>query len=80
VVATGIGGSPEQVSPEVTGFLVPPADAQALADRLETLISDRALRVRMGRAGRVKIATELSLDQTTAGIDKIYREALQKNP
>jgi glycosyltransferase involved in cell wall biosynthesis len=80
VVATGIGGSPEQVSPEVTGFLVPPADAQALADRLETLISARALRVRMGRAGRVKIATELSLDQTTAGIDKIYREALQKNP
>jgi len=78
VVATAIGGSPEQVVPEKTGFLIPPADPHALAEKLRTLLTDPALRDRMGQAGRERIAKELCLDRTVEGITAIYRQALKK--
>jgi glycosyltransferase involved in cell wall biosynthesis len=47
VVATAVGGIPEQVEEARTGFLVPPADAQALAARLAAVVSDDTLRQSM---------------------------------
>ncbi|MBN8873774.1 MAG: glycosyltransferase family 4 protein [Rhodospirillales bacterium] len=52
VVATDVRGPAEQVVPEVTGLLVPPNDAAALATALRRLAADPALRARMGEAGR----------------------------
>ena len=78
VVATAIGGSPEQVIPEKTGFLIPPADPHALAEKLRTLLTDPALRDRMGRAGRERIAKDLCLDRTVEGITAIYHQVLKK--
>jgi glycosyltransferase involved in cell wall biosynthesis len=48
VVATAVGGIPEQVDEGRTGFLVPVGDPHALADRLARLLSDSELRRRMG--------------------------------
>jgi glycosyltransferase involved in cell wall biosynthesis len=49
VVATAVGGIPEQVEDGRTGFLVPPGNAQALAERLTQLLSDNNnLREHMG--------------------------------
>jgi glycosyltransferase involved in cell wall biosynthesis len=47
-VATAVGGIPEQVEDARTGFLVPVGDAEALAARLRQMLSDDALRQRMG--------------------------------
>jgi len=52
VVAADVRGPAEQVLPEVTGLLVPPGDAAALAAALARLAADPALRERMGKAGR----------------------------
>ncbi len=52
VVATNVSGPAEQVVPEVTGLLVPVGDASALAVALKRLAADKALRGRMGAAGR----------------------------
>ena len=52
VVATNVRGPAEQVVPELTGLLVPPGDASALAAALGRLAADAALRARMGAAGR----------------------------
>ena len=52
VVATAVGGTPEVVADGETGFLVPPGDPAALADKLLCLLRDPALRSRMGAAGR----------------------------
>jgi glycosyltransferase involved in cell wall biosynthesis len=52
VVAADVRGPAEQVAPEVTGLLVPPGDAPALAEALRRLVSDVSLRERMGKAGR----------------------------
>ncbi len=54
VVATAIRGPREQVVPEVTGLLVPAADANALAEALLQLVLDPAARAAMGAAGRVR--------------------------
>jgi glycosyltransferase involved in cell wall biosynthesis len=48
VVATNVGGIPEQIADAQTGFLVRPSDARALGDRLTQLLSDTELRERMG--------------------------------
>lgn len=52
VVATDWRGLPEIVIEGQTGFLVPPKDAENLADRLERLILNPELRISMGKAGR----------------------------
>ena len=50
VVATAVGGIPEQIADGETGFLVPQGDAQAMAVRIEQLLRDDDLCQKMGRA------------------------------
>ena len=54
VVATDIRGPREQVVPEVTGLLVPPASVAPLAAALRRLAGDPARRAAMGEAGRAR--------------------------
>jgi glycosyltransferase involved in cell wall biosynthesis len=58
VVATAIRGPREQVVDGVTGSLVPPGDAAALAAALARLAGDATLRARFGAAGLAR-ATDL---------------------
>ena len=80
VIATAIGGSPEQVVEGATGFLVRPADPAAIREKLLQLLLDPDLCLRMGQAGRLRIASVLSLDATMRGIRQIYLEALEETP
>ena len=40
VVATAVGGIPEQIEDGKTGFLVPAGDAVAMAARIEQVLKD----------------------------------------
>ena len=51
VISTDIGGIPEMVIENETGFLVQPGDAVALAGAIEKVIHDRLLGQRLGHAG-----------------------------
>jgi len=62
VVGTTIGGIPEVVEDGVTGFLVPPKDPKALAEKISALLADPALRSRLGHAARAGIEKQHSLD------------------
>ncbi len=55
VVASAVGGIPEIVVDGETGFLVPPGDPAALAERMNRLLKDKELRHRMGAAGRARV-------------------------
>lgn len=55
VVSMDNGGPAETVIDGVTGFLVPPEDPDTLAERVVALLRDRALRARMGAAGRERV-------------------------
>jgi glycosyltransferase involved in cell wall biosynthesis len=58
VLATRVAGVAELVEDGVAGYLVPPGDPASLADGLERLIADPALRARMGAAGRARVIEE----------------------
>ncbi|MGQ9494137.1 MAG: glycosyltransferase family 4 protein [Anaerolineae bacterium] len=49
VIGSNVGSIPEVVTDGVTGFLVPPGDPEALANRLELLMTQPELRAEMGR-------------------------------
>jgi glycosyltransferase involved in cell wall biosynthesis len=51
IIATHVGGLPDLLTPDA-GILVPPGDSSALADAMDRLASDPALRERLGRAAR----------------------------
>ena len=65
MVATDVPGCREIVQDGVTGLLVPPRDAEALAAALERLAGEKALRRRMGAAARDLVERALS-DQVVA--------------
>jgi glycosyltransferase involved in cell wall biosynthesis len=69
VIASGMSGIPELVEDEHSGLLIPPRDAQALADSLQRLYEDPSLRQRLARAGREKVEREFDLNTnaTTLG-------------
>ncbi len=76
VIATAIGGSVEQVAEGETGFLVPPGDAGALADRIERLIDTPELRQRLAAAGPRRIEERFSLDEMVNRMTALYDAAL----
>ncbi len=78
VIATNIGGSTEQVADGETGFLVPPDDAVALAEKLESLLRDGELRRRFGAAGRRRIADRFALKDMAGRIERVYQECLER--
>ena len=51
VVSTNIGGIPEMVLENETGFLVQSGDVVAMADAIETVINDCSLAARFGQSG-----------------------------
>jgi colanic acid/amylovoran biosynthesis glycosyltransferase len=53
-VATAVGGVPELIEEGVTGFVVPPGDAFALAAALERLLTNPGLAAELGRAARTR--------------------------
>jgi len=77
VVASAVGGVPEAVEDGVTGALVPPGDPRALADALDPLLSDAALRARQGAAGRRAFeARAHTWDRVARDLEALYARAL----
>lgn len=76
VICTHSGGNPELVEDEVTGLLVPPGDQEALASALRTLRDDTVRRREMGREGRRRLLSRLTVEEMTAGFVAAYRLAL----
>ncbi|MBI2216292.1 MAG: glycosyltransferase [Candidatus Rokubacteria bacterium] len=76
VVATTVGGSPEIVRDGVTGRLVPPADARALACAILDLLAEPDAARRMARAGQAIVRERWSMDAVMARTTAIYEELL----
>ncbi len=77
VIATEHGGARETVIPGQTGWLVPPADPDALAAALDQALSlDAELRSRIGQAARTHAIGNFTVDQMCARTLAVYRELL----
>jgi len=49
VIASAVGGIPEQIQNGITGFLVPPKDPEAMAEKIICLLSDSELHERLSQ-------------------------------
>lgn len=76
VVATAVAGIPEAVEDGVTGRLVPPEDAAALARALAELAADPTAARRMGAAGRRRVEEEFAIPRIAAA----YLELWENSP
>lgn len=78
IVATDHGGSRETVRPGVTGWLVPPADARALAEAIDAALKlDEAGRAALAAAARGHVEANFSLETMCARTLAVYREVLE---
>lgn len=79
-VATAVGGVPEVVADGETGFLVPPRDHHALAEKIVRLLTDEPLRRRMGEAGLARarrlFTVERMVEQTAAVYERLGGRSL----
>jgi len=61
---------------EENGLLVPPGNPQLLADALDRLAQDSALRIRLGSAAKKTIEQSFTIDSMISGYTKIYQKAI----
>jgi glycosyltransferase involved in cell wall biosynthesis len=76
VVAFNVGGVSEAISNGETGFLVNKGNSLELANALLRLLSDRALREKMGESGRKFVTENFTWDICAERMLKIYQEVL----
>jgi phosphatidylinositol alpha-1,6-mannosyltransferase len=75
VIGADTGGVADAIVDGQTGFLIPPDDVPALADRLHRLLADPELARRMGAAGRARVIRELTWDRVAGR----FLEALEES-
>jgi len=75
-VATQVGGVPEVLVDGETGFLVPPRDHEAMADRIIALLRDDALRARMGEAALQRARDRFNVDRMVDSTIATYERLL----
>jgi glycosyltransferase involved in cell wall biosynthesis len=76
VVATAAGGTDEAVVHGLTGLLVPPGDAAALAGAIRQVLADPALSRRLASAGRERVVCEFSAEAMVRRVMDLYEEVL----
>jgi glycosyltransferase involved in cell wall biosynthesis len=72
VVATAVGGVPEQVLDGVTGLLVPPRNPPELSEVLAALAGDPDRGALLGRRARRRVEREFSIERSVAGFEDVY--------
>jgi glycosyltransferase involved in cell wall biosynthesis len=75
-VVTAVGGNPEVIEHGKSGYLVPAADEQALAEALRRLLRDPSQRKQMGQAARERVERHFSLQKFVHAHESLYEDML----
>jgi glycosyltransferase involved in cell wall biosynthesis len=79
VVGSDVGGISYTIEDGVSGYLVPPRNPTALADRLRAVIKNQDLRRQMGRAGRRRVEREFTWMTTAMRLSRLYETMLKES-
>jgi glycosyltransferase involved in cell wall biosynthesis len=77
VIGSAVGGLLDTVVDGVTGLHVPPRDPKAIASAAQTLLSNPALRQRLGKAGAERAAERYGHDQVAQATVTVYRRLIR---
>jgi len=77
VVVSNIGGLPEVVDNNITGFIVQPKNENEAADAIIKLIQDETLRKSFGKQGREKVKKHFEWNENVNQMINIYKELLK---
>jgi len=72
VVATRVGGNPEAVEDGVTGWLVPPGNPAAMAEKIIDLLGDPKRAKSWGERGRNRVKEVFTIERMVEGHLKLY--------
>lgn len=75
-VCTAIGGLPELIEDDETGYLVPPKDPRGLAEAVLRVIRDEGRRAAMGDAARRRLEQHFTLDRSVAETQRVLEEVI----
>ena len=78
IIATAAGGPVEMIEDGVSGRLIPPGDARALAEALDDLLDDREGARAMGRRAREVALARYDIRKTAPQFDRVYEAALAR--
>lgn len=78
IVTTHMPGCRDAIEPDVTGILVPPRDAETLAEAIKTLILNQDLRREMASAGRKRAVNLFPVEKIVDAHLQIYQELIDK--
>ena len=79
-VCTAVGGVPELLHDGVTGYLVPPRDPTALAERLSSLLESGQQRHQFGAAARARVEAEFTLETSMQEAERQISEIAATRP
>jgi glycosyltransferase involved in cell wall biosynthesis len=80
IVASANGGTPEAIEDGVSGLLVPPDDADALAEKIDLLIRRPELRAALGREAKLKVERQFLISVHVERTRAIYEQVLKGQP
>jgi glycosyltransferase involved in cell wall biosynthesis len=78
VVATAVGGTKELITDGETGYLVPPADADSLAERITYAMANEADRMRVAARGCQFINAEFGMGRMVESVERLYDELMRE--
>ena len=76
VILSNVGGLPEVVNEGVTGYMVAPGDAEAIAAKIIKLIEEPSLREQLGKGGRKFVLENYEWNLCADKMEKIYESVL----
>ena len=79
IVATRVGGVPESVQEGQTGLLVPPENADALADAILKLLMNPKLRIEMGTRAREAAQNDFSVESQTPRLEAVFARVIERS-
>ncbi len=79
VIASNVGGVTESVAEGKNGYVVPRGDANALRERLRTLLVSPELRIQMGAEGRKRYEAEFTFERMLEKTLAVYERVLTRS-
>lgn len=77
VIASDIGGIPELIEDGVNGYLIPPGDADALADHLEKVLDDPEVWSLLAMRARQRAEHSWTAEAHARAVEQVYARVLQ---